>query len=87
MENYLIAAIVAISTALVTIFGLLMKAYRAVGEQKDLRLKAETAHNAKVEEIRADHNKDLEEIRGLLQSRSMNARKPSTERREPDDTS
>ncbi len=60
MENYLIAAIVAIGTALVTIFGLLMKAYKAVGDQKDLRLKDRHKAEEEMEVLRDLRAKDRE---------------------------
>lgn len=76
METQLFIAIGTLVSAVVALFGLLMKAYKAIGEQKDLRF-----------QDKVDHDKDLNEIKGLLQSRSLNGRRPPTERRGPDDTS
>ena len=58
MENYLIAAIVALGTGIVALFGLLVKAYQSVGAQKDLRLKDRHKAEEEMEVLRALRSKD-----------------------------
>ncbi len=77
MENYLITAIVTLGTGIVALFGLLVKAYQAVGAQKDLRLKdrhkaeadakaARDKSEEDMEALRDKHGSDLEDIKKLI---------------------